>query len=69
MSSSPIQKGVTLKIGFGSFAYVGNVPESVSVENPAGNEEIILDENGATLTKIIMDPRTILRMTVVILDD
>jgi len=50
------QKGTTLKISFGDYAYTGYVPESISYSKPNGNIEILHDADGATLTKILMDP-------------
>lgn len=69
MSNVPVQKGETLKVGFGSFAYVGYVPEDgLTWAKPAGNKVPVTDENGATLTKIIMDPRDVFTMTLIIKD-
>lgn len=62
------QKGTTLKIGFGSFAYTGYVAENVTVSKPNENVEVIKDADGATMTKILMDPKIKIAMTVVILD-
>lgn len=62
------QKGTTLKIGFGSFAYTGYVAEDVTVSKPNENVEVIKDADGATMTKILMDPKTKISMTLVILD-
>jgi hypothetical protein len=62
------QKGTTLKIGFGAFEYTGFVAEEVTVSKPNENVETIKDADGATMTKILMDPKIKISMTVVILD-
>ena len=64
---SAIQKGTTLLISFGSFVYTGYVAEDVTVSYPDGNVEIIKNSDGATMTKIFMDPSTKIDATVVIL--
>src|SRR3990167_3389424 len=53
---SAIILGTTLKVSFGSFAYTGYVAESVSDSYDDNNLETIKDANGATMTKIFMDP-------------
>jgi hypothetical protein len=62
-----VQKGTTLKISFGSFSYTGYVPEEVTVSKPNGNVEVLRDADGATMTKIFMDPLTRMTFTTVIL--
>ncbi len=62
-----ILKGTTIKISFGSFSYVGYVPEDVTLSYPNGNVEVIKDADGATQTKVLMDPATKVDLTVVIL--
>jgi len=61
------QKGTELKIGFGSFAYTGFVAEDVTVSYPDGNVEVIKNADGATMTKIFMDPAKKIEATVVVL--
>lgn len=62
-----VQKGTTLMISFGSYAYTGYVPESLTVSYPNGNVEVIRDADGATMTKILMDPAASVKGTFVIL--
>jgi hypothetical protein len=62
-----IQKGTTLLISFGSFVYTGYVAEDITVSYPDGNVEVIKNADGATMTKIFMDPSTKIDATVVIL--
>lgn len=54
-------------VSFGSFAYTGYVAEDVTVSSPNGNVEIIKNADGATMTKIFMDPSLKIDATVVIL--
>lgn len=69
MSDPVVQKGTTLKVGFGNFAYTGYVPEDgLRWRKPAGNQEDVTDENGAMLTKILMDPRQEFDMDLIIKD-
>jgi len=69
MSDAAVQKGETLKISFGSFAYTGYVPEDgLTWKKPAGDVQEITDENGAMLTKIIMDPRDEFSLPLIIKD-
>ena len=56
MSDAAVQTGESLKIGFGSFSYTGFIASAVEVESDA-DEEIIPDENGATVTVITFDPK------------
>ena len=62
-----VQKGTELSIGFGSFAYTGYVASDVTVTYPNGNVETIPDADGATMTKILMDPSAKIEADVVIL--
>lgn len=72
MSDAMIQKGTALMVSFGSgsggaFVYTGYVPEDgLTWKKPAGNVKPITDENGATLTKIIQDPRDEFKMSLMI---
>lgn len=50
------QKGTTLMIAFGSLAYTGYVAQDLEQSFPDGNVEVIRDADGATYTKILMDP-------------
>jgi hypothetical protein len=61
------QKGTTLKITFGSYVYTGYVPENMTVSYPDGNVKVIRDADGATMTKILMDPGQRVTGTFVIL--
>lgn len=61
------QKGTTLLISFGSFVYTGYVAEAVTVSYPDGNVETIRNADGATMTKIFMDPATRIDLEVVCL--
>jgi len=61
------QKGTTLLVSFGSFVYTGYVAESVTVSYPNGNVETIRNADGATMTKIFMDPATRIDLEVVCL--
>jgi hypothetical protein len=62
-----VQKGTTLKIGLGSFVYTGYVASAVTVTYPNGNVEIHKDADGATMTKIFMDPSTKIEFDAVVL--
>ena len=50
------QKGTTLKISFGSYVYTGYIPENMTVSFPNGNVKVVRNVDGATMTKILMDP-------------
>jgi len=68
MSDAQVQVGTTLKVGFGSFALTGYVPEDgMSLKKPRA-VEIITDVNGARMSKIITEPRDEFDMTLIILD-
>ena len=60
------QLGTELKIAFGSFSYSGYVPESVTVSKPNLNIKTVKDANGATMTKILMDPAERINCTLII---
>lgn len=63
------QKGTSLKISFGSFAYTGYLPEDgLTWKVSKGNIEEITDENGDMYTKILMDPRSEFSMTLIVRD-
>ena len=64
-----VQKGTTLKVGFGSFAYTGYIPEDgLTWEKPYGQEVEITNASGDMMTKILMDARDTFTMDLVILD-
>jgi len=63
---SATQKGTSLKVGFGGYTYTSYVPEDATVTYPDGNVEILKDADGATMTKIFMDPATKLDITVIV---
>lgn len=63
-----VQIGTKLKIGFGGNTYANTFAEDVTVSKPNGNVEVIKDEVGATLTKILMDPGTKISGTFVLAD-
>lgn len=61
------QKGTTLMISFGSLSYTGYIPQDAESSKPDLNEEIVRDADGATETKILMDPATVFTGTFVII--
>lgn len=61
------QVGTTLKISFGAFSYTGYVPQDCTVKKDDNNVEVIRDADGATFTKILMDPFKEVQFTCVIL--
>jgi hypothetical protein len=63
---SAVQKGTELKVSFGAYSYASYVPEEISIEHPNGNVEIHRNADGATMTKIFMDPSTKLSGTFLI---
>jgi hypothetical protein len=64
--AAPVQKGEVLKVGFGSFAYTGYIPEDGLKWKKPGDVEAVKDENNATITKIITDPRDEFEMSLII---
>ncbi len=64
--AAPVQKGEVLKVGFGSFAYAGYIPEDGLKWKKPGDVEAVKDENNATITKIITDPRDEFEMSLII---
>ena len=65
--AAPTQKGTALKVGFGSFAYTGYLPEDgLSWAKPLLNETIVKDEDNLTITKILSDPANVFNMTLII---
>jgi hypothetical protein len=64
---SATQKGTTLMISFGSFTYTGYVPEGMTLSFPNLNVEVLRDKDGATQTKILMDPAQKISGTFIIL--
>ena len=65
MSDAAVQTGETLKIGFGSAAYTGFILEAYEVESD-GDEELIVDENGAMATVITFDPKKRYRLEMIL---
>ena len=64
----PVQQGTTVKLGFGSLAYIGYVPiDGVSFSRPARLEHVIPNTTGDTQTRIIVDKATVIQATFVIL--
>lgn len=51
-----VQKGQQWKVEFGSFAYAGYLPTSVTSKLTA-DDEAVKDERGATISHILTDPR------------
>jgi len=51
-----VVQGTTLMITFGSYAYTGFIPETMTVSYPNGNVKVVRGVSGETLTKIYMDP-------------
>lgn len=49
-----VQKGTTLKIGFGSAAYTGFVLQSLTREQ-TGEQKVLKDVNNATMTVLVED--------------
>lgn len=47
-----VQKGTTLKIGYGSLAYTGYVPQDWT-HTPTGEQKELKDTNNATLTVLV----------------
>ena len=63
-----VQKGTEVKVGFGSFAYSGYIPEDgLTWSKPYGNEVEITNTSGDMMTKILMDPRQEMTMDLIIL--
>jgi len=48
------QLGTTLKIGFGTNVYTGYIMEDFSTD-PSGVQDVILDEDAATVTILVSD--------------
>src|SRR3990167_1845186 len=61
-----VLKGTTVLVGFRSWSWTGFVPESVRVSYPNKNVQEVPDANGATQTKILMDPSTKISLDVII---
>ena len=55
MSTAPAQIGTTLLIGMNGITYTGTIVEDGSI-TPEAKVEEILDENNATVTKVISNP-------------
>lgn len=51
-----VQKGQQWMVEFGSFAYTGYLPESITFKSTA-DDEVIKDERNATISHILTDPR------------
>jgi hypothetical protein len=64
-----VQQGGPVKAAYGSFAYVGYIPEDgLQWKKPLGNVEEITDKDGAMFCKILMDQRDEFTMDLIILD-
>jgi hypothetical protein len=64
--AAPVQKGVSLIVGFGSLLYTGYVPEDGVQWNKDADETLVTDENGAAMTKILMNPRDVYKIPLII---
>jgi hypothetical protein len=62
------QKGTTLKISFGSFAYTGYIAQDLTHSKDDENVEINRNADGATVNKIFMDPSTKITLNLLIAD-
>jgi hypothetical protein len=51
-----VQKGQQWMVEFGSFAYAGYLPETITMKDTA-DDEAIKDERNATISHILTDPR------------
>ena len=68
MSDVAVQKGTTLKIGFGSFAATGYIPEDGFAWSKPREVEHVPDENNAVVTWIISRPSDQFDLTLIIKD-
>jgi hypothetical protein len=66
MANTPVQKGVQFKIGFGSFSYVGYLPEDGLTNENDAEQDIIRDEDNATCTVMLSDPKRVITMAFLI---
>lgn len=65
---APTQKGTEIKLGFGSFAMTGYVPEDgLRWKKVMQEKRIIKDDDALTMTKIYADPADLFEMDLIIL--
>lgn len=65
---APTQKGTSIKLGFGNFAYTGYVPEDgLRWKKVMLEKRVVKDADALTLTKIFADPADEFEMDLIIL--
>ncbi len=62
-----VQKGETLKIGFGDNTYTGYIMQDFTKES-TGEQDVIKDENNATVTVLVSDQGYQIGFTAIIKD-
>jgi hypothetical protein len=65
--AATVQKGTTLKIGFGSNTYTGYIMQDFAT-SPTGAQTVIHDENAATITVLVADLGNQIDFTAIIMD-
>lgn len=67
--AAPTQKGTPIKLGFGSFAYTGYLPEDgLRWKKTMGEKRTIKDVDALTITKVFADPRDEFEMDLIIMN-
>jgi hypothetical protein len=66
MANTPVQKGVQFKIGFGGLAYTGYLPEDGTTNENDAEQDIIRDEDNATCTVMLSDPKQVINVAFLI---